>query len=305
MNDAANLEKRALVIEQSRVLVEESMTSGVLSSKHIQARINMIQDAVRSVFKKDVHYGTIPGTKKPTLYQPGADQILVMFKIAAAEPKVEDLSTPDSIRYRITRSGVNQLNGVVLGVGVGECSSDEEKYKWRKPVCEQEFQETPEDRRREVWKTYQQKTYKVKQVRMNPADVANTILKMADKRAKIAMTLVVTGAADAFNQDLEELPPEVREQLIDEEERGANGQAPARTAPPPAADGAGPRRISEKQAGRFFAICKSAAKAPAAISAFLNDTYGIELGEGDPAPQLAAKMTVDVYEKACAWAASK
>lgn len=163
-------------IEQSRNLVEESMAAGVLSDKHIQARVNMIQGAIKNIFKKDVHFGVIPGTQKPTLYQPGADQLLVMFRIAASEPKVEDLSTPDSIRYRVTAGGTSQIGGHFLGAAVGECSSDEEKYKWRKPVCDQEFDEAAPDRKREVWKRGQNGPYKVKQIRTNPAEDRKSVV---------------------------------------------------------------------------------------------------------------------------------
>jgi hypothetical protein len=290
-------------IEQSRVLVNESMSAGVLSDKHIQARVNMIQAAIKNIFKKDVHFGTIPGTPKPTLYKPGAEQLLVMFRIAPSEPKIEDLSTPDSIRYRVTRSGVNQVGGNFLGSGVGECSSDEEKFRWRKPVCDAEWDETDVDRRRTVWKKSANGPYQAKQVRMSPADVANTILKMADKRAMVAMTLVVTGASDAFSQDLEDLSEEVREAVASEAKE--TPAAPARTSPPAAANSSngsspdgdqGGRKISEPQRKRFFAIWKNAGKTDESVKTYLMDLIGSEN---------AADITVDVYEKACSWAASK
>lgn len=186
-----------------------------LTAMAVVARVRLIQEVMANVMKKDVHYGTIPGTPKPTLYKPGAEQLLVTFRIAPAEPKVEDLSTSDSIRYRVTRSGIS--NGVPVAAGVGEASSDEEKYKWRKPTCEQEFEATPEDRRRKAWKRGKDGPYELKQVRTNPADVANTILKMADKRAFVAMALLATAASDCFSQDLEDLPEEVREAVVGDE----------------------------------------------------------------------------------------
>ncbi len=139
--------------------------------------------------------------------------MLVTFRIAAMEPKIEDLSTSDAIRYRATRPGIAINSGVPVGAGIGECSSDEEKYKWRKPVCDEEFAETPEDRKREVWKKYDGKATKIKQIRTNPADVANTVLKMADKRAYVALALQVTAASDIFTQDIEDLPAEIAEGL--------------------------------------------------------------------------------------------
>jgi hypothetical protein len=46
----------------------------------------------------------------------------------------------------------------------------------------------------------------VKQVRAERDDIENTILKMACKRAHVAMTLNVTAASDIFTQDIEDLP---------------------------------------------------------------------------------------------------
>jgi len=189
----------------------------------IRAEVQLIQQILEGIMKKDVHYGTIPGTPKPTLYKPGSEKILRTFHIGVdPSENVQDLSTDDEIRYRVFARAFNQGTGDTLGVGVGECSSNEEKYKWRRPVCDEEFDETPENRKRLVWKRGQ-KPYQLKQVRTNPADVANTILKMAKKRAQIDMTLTVTAASDVFEQDLEDLPEEIREEVVRDK---GNGKPP-------------------------------------------------------------------------------
>ncbi len=77
-------------------------------------------------------------------------------------------------------------------------------------MCDAEYDSVPEDRKRLKFKRDGSTD---KQVRTNPADVANTILKMADKRAFVAMTLLATAASDCFSQDLEDLPPEIAEGL--------------------------------------------------------------------------------------------
>jgi hypothetical protein len=94
----------------------------------------------------------------------------------------------------------------VLGVGVGECSSDEEKYRWRRAVNQAEWNETAEDRRRKKWKRGGRSgDYQEIQVRTNPADIANTVLKMSKKRAMVDGVLTVTAASDIFSQDLEDI----------------------------------------------------------------------------------------------------
>lgn len=184
------------------VMVQESQP---LSAVQIRTQVNLIQEVMNAVMRDKEHYGIIPGCQKPSLWKPGAEKLLVTFRIAS-EPAVEDLSTPDEARYRITRRGTAINSGAFLGSGVGECSSNEEKYKWRKAVCDEEFDATPEDRRREKWGKSDGKVYRIKQIRTNHADVANTILKMADKRAYVALALNVTAASDIFTQDIEDLP---------------------------------------------------------------------------------------------------
>lgn len=217
------------------------MDRGMLGVADVVARVRRIQEVMSALMKEGTHYGKIPGTDKPTLYKPGAELILTTFRIAATPSLIEDLSTSDEVRYRVTVRGTNQITGEVLGEMVGECSSNEEKYRWRRPVCDEEFDETSEDRRREKWaKGWDGKpNYKQKQLRTSPADVANTILKMAVKRALIAMTLVATGCSDIFAQDLEDLSEELRDSI-----GGSGSQESERKKPAP------PQRKSQAAKGQ-------------------------------------------------------
>jgi hypothetical protein len=74
-----------------------------------------------------------------------------------------------------------------VGSGVGSCSTLESKYRYKKD-------------------------YQTKAKYENPdiADVYNTCLKMAKKRALVDATLTATGASDFFTQDVEDggIPPE-------------------------------------------------------------------------------------------------
>lgn len=184
-----------------------------MKAEEIKSQIQVIQQVMRSVMKKDVHYGVISGTDKPTLYKPGSEILLTTFRLSV-DPEIEDLSTPDEIRYRVKARGIHMATGGIVGVGVGEASTNEEKYKWRF-ASELEWDNTPEDRRRIKygWKWGQAKGAKVdtqtKQVRTNPSDLANTVLKMAKKRAQIDLCLTALAASDVFEQDLEDLSPEV------------------------------------------------------------------------------------------------
>ncbi len=179
---------------------------GRFSAIDIRQRVNLVQEVMQSIMIKDTHYGTIPGTQKPTLYKPGAEVLCVTFRVAQ-EYKIEDLSTDTVARYRVTCNGIHQPTSMFLGSGVGECSSAEEKYKWRAAVNAQEFDATPENLRRDK---FFKNGSKATQVRTESADLANTVLKMACKRAMVAMTLNTTAASDIFTQDIEDLPEDLR-----------------------------------------------------------------------------------------------
>jgi hypothetical protein len=199
MNEVALVEHRALTVAD------------------VKGQVQLIQQVMEAVMKKGVHYDTIPGTDKPSLLKPGAEKLMSTFRIAV-DPQVEDLSGPDEIRYRVRCVGTHQTSGIVMGTGVGECSSGEEKYRWRRAVCDAEFDNTPEERRRTKFGRGKQNShYTVQQVRVEPADVANTILKMAKKRALVDFTLTALAASDIFAQDLEDMPEEVREAVTEQQ----------------------------------------------------------------------------------------
>jgi len=237
---------------------EIQVINAPLTKQAVIAQKRLIQEVMEAVMKDGTHYGVIPGCKQPSLYKAGSEAILSTFRISV-DPSVEDLSTPDCYRYRVTLRGVVP-SGEIVGAGVGECSTDEEKYRWRGVVCDEEYDATPEDRKRIKWvRGYNNGPAKgLKQVRTNPADLANTVLKMAKKRAQIDLTLTATGASDVFAQDLEDLPEEVREGL-NEEHQPSKGKPevrqPERKATPQQQQSG---TITESQKKLIFARLKAA-----------------------------------------------
>jgi len=72
------------------------MNNDVMIWEDIQTQVNAIQEVMKHVMKNNTHYGTIKGCgDKPTLLKPGAEKIMMTFKLAC-DPQVEDLSTPDA-----------------------------------------------------------------------------------------------------------------------------------------------------------------------------------------------------------------
>ncbi|MGN6660858.1 MAG: hypothetical protein ACTHKN_17890 [Achromobacter mucicolens] len=208
MNDVIEAPAR-----QAGIVPQQDGRSSVADvTRHVIA----VQEVMRSVMKPNVHYGAIPGAgEKPTLLKPGAEVLCMTFRIAD-EYEIVDLSTTGAVRYRVKCIGRHQSTGVALGSGLGEASTDEEKYRWRKAVCDAEFEGTPADMKRTKYGRKSGGHYPVQQIRTEPADLANTVLKMACKRAKIAMVLNVTAASDMFSQDLEDLDAELVRHLAED-----------------------------------------------------------------------------------------
>lgn len=198
--------------------------SAPMTAADLRAQVNLVQGIMKAVMKDGTHFGTIPGTPKPTLYKAGAEKLCATFHLCPSFI-VDDLSGGDQYRYRVTCRATHQGTGIVVAEGVGSASSNEEKYKWRKAVCKEEFQATPEDRRRVKYAKGRESYYTIEQVRTEPADIDNTVLKMACKRAFVAATLNAVAASDIFTQDIEDLSAELR----DGEDDG--GEPPKRSAP--------------------------------------------------------------------------
>jgi len=209
-----------------------------LTLAQVKDQVHLLQEILKGVMTEGQHYGKIPGAgDKPTLLKPGAEKIMSTFQLWP-DPEVEDLSFNDVIRYRVKIKLINKVSGITEGAGVGECSTEEEKYKWRGVVSEDEWNATPESHKRikfgKKWENNKQVGYQIKQIRTNPYDLANTVVKMAKKRALVDAVLTATAASDIFTQDIEDMPPEVLNR----------GNGKAATQKPPTTE---PQRKSEKK----------------------------------------------------------
>lgn len=165
---------------------------------------NETRELVRQVLQKGRDYGRIPGTDKDVLYKAGAERTCNGFGCAprykVLEKEVDHFREVDWTKRKkewsgpkgnrrfkwVTESGTSQglyryvvecelvhrASGVVVGQGIGSCSTLESKYIDR------------------------------------PRDSENTALKMASKRAFLAATLNAFGLSDQFTQDVEDMQPE-------------------------------------------------------------------------------------------------
>lgn len=247
----------------SEVVVHEHQPEpprfAIVPVAEIQQRMSAIKQLIQGVMKENVDFGVIPGTgenARKVLLKPGAEKICAMFRIAV-QYDTQNLSRQPFpgealvVHYRVTARGVSP-SGEILGEGMGEASTGEEKFRWRRAVCDEEFNDTPETQRRIQYKRGKAGShYKVQQIMTNAADSANTILKMAAKRALLAMTLNITGCSDDFtpgDYDDSPVPPGTDGDVSDEPPPRAprpKGKPPA--AGVPAEIGLGERKFIERK----------------------------------------------------------
>lgn len=238
----------------------------VMTIQEVQNQVQLIQQVMKAVMKDGEHYGTVPGCgAKKVLLKSGAEKLAVTFRLAP-EYVINRTDMGGGHReYEVTCKMVHIPTGQVVGHGVGSCSTMESKYRWRSgmrkcPDCGVESIVKGKKEYGGGWLCYAAKggcgkKYKdgdqaiegqaSKQENPDIADVYNTVLKMAKKRAQVDATLTCTGASDIFEQDLDEYSEEELGRVQDER----SGMKPATDAPKAKKQAEKPAEKTEGEAG--------------------------------------------------------
>jgi len=195
-----------------------------LDPSQMVAQVERIQAMMGSLMHDNTHYGTIPGTNKPTLYKAGAEKLQLMFRLVAEYDTVREELNDGHREYEVTCRMIHQVTGALMGTGVGLCSTMESKYRYRK-AGGSDYEvldvEIPKDAKEKKVK-YRKQGLGMQMVNgqwawvkyaagggrgENPdlADTYNTVLKMAKKRALVDAVLSCTAASDIFTQDMEDI----------------------------------------------------------------------------------------------------
>ncbi len=167
-------------------IVARNQHSGIQSMENMQEGLEAVQALMKQVMVQGKHYAVIPGTKKPSLLQPGAELLFMLFKCSPTFTAIREIDGNGVVRYSATCLAVSRETKEIVGSKVAVCSTAEEKYRWRAAVCAEEFEDTPPERRRVVYKQQydngQKSVGKLKQVEMEAADKENTVLAMSQKK---------------------------------------------------------------------------------------------------------------------------
>lgn len=196
-----------------------------VSALELGARLSTIEEAMQDQMKEGTDYGQVPGTNKPALFKPGAEKLSVLFKLDI-QPRSEKKWGPGEHLTVMTYATVFDIeSGARIGFGEGLCTTREKKYGKRQasrlcPACDEAAIIKGKEEYGGGWLCFHKKggcgakyedddrlildqsTGEVE----NPdlPDTWNTVVKMAEKRARVNAVLAVTGASAIFTQDLDE-----------------------------------------------------------------------------------------------------
>lgn len=241
----------------------------LMSIEQAMVRRQAIIDFTSALMKEGQDFGKIPGTQKNTLLKPGAEKLTTFFGLSphfTIVDSVTDWMGDDHggepffhFTYRCTL----KRGDLTAGEGDGSCNSWEKKYRYRKGgrVCPHCGADTIIKGRAEYgggWLCFAKKGgcgakwldgaqeiegQQVGQVKNdNPADLVNTLQKMAQKRALVAATLIAVNASEFFTQDVEDYTNIIEADYTETKEepkhgngqrQGANGASVQKKAPPP------------------------------------------------------------------------
>ena len=184
----------------------------VLDIQSAMARRQTVMEYTRRMMVPKVDFGVVPGTgDKPTLLKPGAEKLASLFGLSPLFEAVErvmdwtgDAHGGEPFFYACYRCTLTR-GDLVAGQGVGSCNSWEKKYRYRNVYPEKATQEEKANGRLETRTGRNGRQYQVYIVKNpDPADVVNTIDKMAQKRALVAAVLIAVNASELFTQDVED-----------------------------------------------------------------------------------------------------
>ena len=177
--------------------IDTSAAMPPYSVSNIRQRIQEVQEVMRGVMKDGTHFGTIPGTPKPSLWKPGAEVLCLTFRLA---PILDSRVVADDLECEWAYTAFKRDGSIIQGTCVGFFEVE--------ATCTISNLDGALLSRCSARCNNREKQYRP----LPLFEIRNTVQKMAEKRAFVSAVLLATGASDIFTQDLEDLPELVRSQ---------------------------------------------------------------------------------------------
>lgn len=133
----------------------------------LESQVLLIKEAMQRTLQKGVHYGTIPGTKKPSLWQPGAEMLCQMFRFQTDLIRTGEYEDWEKGVFSYTyKCRLMNRTGELITEREGTCSSKEPNYS-----------------------------------KSDPYQIRETLMQMAQKRAYVSAVKGAGAASAIFSQD--------------------------------------------------------------------------------------------------------
>jgi hypothetical protein len=228
--------QRGLAVVEPRQSVQVGLGAvAALSDEDFERNLALLRKGVerarlmqRALLEEGIDYGTEPGISRPFLHKSGAEKFEKAYGFAISyeiERKTGDGDRTPALEYIVhAEVHLGDTQGPVIAEGVGSCNTHESKYRFRLasrecPDCHKPsiIKGREDGRLRGKWWCASFKdgcghTFEANDPRIadqqvgqveneNPHDLANTVLKMARKRAGVDAILTATGTSGLFTQD--------------------------------------------------------------------------------------------------------
>lgn len=198
-------------------------------------KIAQFQTVVQKTLKKDHDYGIIPGTgNKPTLLKPGAEKILMLMGLTSEYDVIEKVQDYDGGFFAFTVKCTLSRGDIKVTEGVGHANTRERRYTSGK--------------------------------QQDPYTLANTVLKMAKKRAQVDAVLTVASLSEIFTQDLEDY-----EEIPQQSPRSAQTQTRPQTQQKNSSTNG---LATENQLKKLYAMSKELGLEKETMTAIMQERYG-------------------------------
>jgi len=163
----------ATVQQQQPVAIDYTPSVAVTLEQAVE-NDRRLHQMVQKLMRKDVDYGVVPGTPKPSLLKPGAEHLLHFFGLGHRVECTEQITDWEKgffyFKYRCDVFKT-RVDGLVIQVSSCEGSANSKEKRYRN-----------------------QDVY----------SIVNTLQKMAIKRALVGATLQATATSGMFTQDIED-----------------------------------------------------------------------------------------------------
>lgn len=196
--------------------------------KRLQKGQQRLVELTDKLLERGQDYGTVPGIKKPFLQKPGSEKLANFYGLAIrfeAERVEGDGTVAPPLAYHVrSYAHLGSFDGPVVAQGYGEANSWEPRYRYIEakrvcPKCNHEglIKGKIDGKLKGKWwcsardggcnATFEaadpavtdQNTGKVDNP--DPYGLANTLVKMGEKRAHVDVVLRATGTSGFFSQD--------------------------------------------------------------------------------------------------------